>query len=80
MNASTPRRRRRRRRLTQTHTHTHTNGNRHLIFAPGQDTGYAPTTFPGITEAVEAGDLGLAAEFVQKTAAAVRAAGDILKV
>ncbi|KAH9897448.1 glutamate carboxypeptidase [Xylariomycetidae sp. FL2044] len=27
---------------------------RHLVFAPGADTGYAATTFPGITEAVEA--------------------------
>ncbi|KAI1090371.1 glutamate carboxypeptidase [Rostrohypoxylon terebratum] len=41
---------------------------KHLIFAPGLDTGYAATTFPGITEAVEAGNTSLAMEFVQKTA------------
>ncbi|RYP06689.1 hypothetical protein DL765_009396 [Monosporascus sp. GIB2] len=52
---------------------------RHLIFAPGIDTGYAPTTFPGITEAVEAGNLTLAAEFVRRTADAILAAADILK-
>jgi N-acetylated-alpha-linked acidic dipeptidase len=51
----------------------------HLIFAPGLDTGYAPVTFPGITEAVEAGDFEVAREFVVKTAAAVRVAGEILK-
>lgn len=41
--------------------------------------GYAPVTFPGITEAVEAGNFTIAAEFVTKTAAAIRVAGNILK-
>jgi N-acetylated-alpha-linked acidic dipeptidase len=41
--------------------------------------GYAPVTFPGITEAVEAGDLSTAAEYVTKTAAAVTVAADIIK-
>ncbi|KAF1940486.1 N-acetylated-alpha-linked acidic dipeptidase 2 [Clathrospora elynae] len=50
----------------------------HLIFAPGIDTGYAPVTFPGITEAVAAGNLTLAREFVSRTAKAVLAAADIL--
>jgi len=51
----------------------------HTIFAPGIDTGYAPVTFPGITEAVEAGNFTLAEEWVKKTAAAIRVAGNIIK-
>ncbi|KAL7629500.1 hypothetical protein AAE478_001021 [Parahypoxylon ruwenzoriense] len=52
---------------------------RHLIFAPGVDTGYAATTFPGITEAVVAKNISLAEEFVQKTADAIRVAANIIK-
>ncbi|OTB06732.1 hypothetical protein M426DRAFT_72190 [Hypoxylon sp. CI-4A] len=52
---------------------------RHLIFAPGIDTGYAATTFPGVTEAVEARNISLATEFVQKTADSILAAASILK-
>ncbi|KAF3061752.1 Glutamate carboxypeptidase 2 [Daldinia childiae] len=52
---------------------------RHLIFAPGLDTGYAPTTFPGITEALIAGNISLADEFVQKTAKAILVARDTIK-
>jgi N-acetylated-alpha-linked acidic dipeptidase len=51
---------------------------RHLVFAPGVDTGYAPVTYPGVTEAVAAGNLTLAKEFVAKTAKAILAAADIL--
>ncbi|KAF2762514.1 Zn-dependent exopeptidase [Pseudovirgaria hyperparasitica] len=51
----------------------------HAIYAPGLDTGYAPVTFPGITEAVDKRDFGLAAEWVEKTARAIRVAADILK-
>ncbi|KAI0841928.1 glutamate carboxypeptidase [Hypoxylon sp. FL0890] len=51
----------------------------HLIFAPGLDTGYAATTYPGITEAVEAGNASLAARFVQKTADAILVAANIIK-
>lgn len=51
----------------------------HLIFAPGIDTGYAPVTFPAITEAVEAGNFTLAREWVGKTARAIEVAGEILK-
>ncbi|KAF2148218.1 N-acetylated-alpha-linked acidic dipeptidase [Myriangium duriaei CBS 260.36] len=51
----------------------------HLIFAPGLDTGYAPVTFPGITEAYEAGQYDVATEYVRKTAAAIKVAGNILK-
>lgn len=46
----------------------------HLIFAPGIDTGYAPVTFPGITEAILAGKLSLAREFVSRTSDAILAA------
>lgn len=52
---------------------------KHLVFAPGLDTGYAATTFPGITEAVEAGNASLATEFVQKTADAILVAANIIK-
>ena len=67
----------------------------HTIFAPGIDTGksdknqisehvltyvgYAPVTFPGITEAIDAGNFTLAEEWVRKTAAAIRVAGNIIK-
>jgi len=51
----------------------------HLIFAPGLDTGYAPTTFPAITEAVTAGNLTLAQEWVGRTSRAILVAAGILK-
>lgn len=41
--------------------------------------GYAPVTFPGITEAVDAGNFTLAEEWVQKTVAAIEVAGNIIK-
>jgi hypothetical protein len=41
--------------------------------------GYAPVTFPGITEAIDAGNYTLAEEWVRKTAAAIRVAGNIIK-
>lgn len=41
--------------------------------------GYAPVTYPGITEAVEAGNLTLAAEWVTRTARGIRRAADIIK-
>ena len=48
------------------------------VFAPGVDTGYAPVTYPGVTEAVVAGNTTLAEEFVGKTAKAILAAANIL--
>lgn len=51
---------------------------KHLIFAPGSDTGYAAVTYPGITEAVQAGNISVAAEFVIRTAAAVTAAANVI--
>jgi N-acetylated-alpha-linked acidic dipeptidase len=50
------------------------------LFAPGRDTGYAPVTFPGITESITFDhDAELAQEWVGKTSAAIRVAADILK-
>lgn len=52
----------------------------HTIFAPGRDTGYAPVTFPGITESITFDeDQDLAQEWVEKTAAAILVAASILK-
>ncbi|KAF3048271.1 hypothetical protein E8E12_011581 [Didymella heteroderae] len=52
----------------------------HTIFAPGRDTGYAPVTFPGITESITFDDdAELAAEWVEKTSAAIQVAASILK-
>ncbi|KAL6709247.1 hypothetical protein ACN47E_001654 [Coniothyrium glycines] len=50
-----------------------------FIFAPGIDTGYAPVTFPGITEQVVAGDNHLARIFVNRTAQSILAAATILR-
>lgn len=51
-----------------------------LLFAPGLDTGYAPVTFPAITESITfAEDWDLAQEWVGKTADAILVAADILK-
>ncbi|CAN9472472.1 unnamed protein product [Alternaria alternata] len=52
----------------------------HTIFAPGRDTGYAPVTFPGITESITFDqDAELAQEWVQKTSSAILVAASILK-
>jgi N-acetylated-alpha-linked acidic dipeptidase len=51
---------------------------KHVVFAPGQDTGYAPVEWPGVTEAVDAGNLTLANAWVKKSAAAVEVAAVIL--
>lgn len=52
---------------------------RHVVNAPGVDTGYAATTFPGITEAVVAKNLTRAAEWVGRTSLGIRRAAEILK-
>lgn len=52
----------------------------HTIFAPGRDTGYAPVTFPGITESITFDkNQTLAQQWVQKTANAILTAASILK-
>ncbi|KAL8351524.1 hypothetical protein RB601_000491 [Gaeumannomyces tritici] len=52
---------------------------RHVAFAPGLDTGYAPTTYPGVTEGVQYGNLSIAQEWVSKTAKGIQAAANIIK-
>lgn len=51
-----------------------------VIYAPGVDTGYIGTTFPGITEAVTDGDLATAQAFVVKVSNAIWQATAILAV
>ncbi len=51
---------------------------KHVAFAPGLDTGYAPVTFPGVWEATEGGNLSLANQWVQKSANAIELAARIL--
>ena len=51
----------------------------HQIFAPGIDSGYAAVTYPGVTEAVVAGNCTLARSFVERTTRAILVAADILK-
>ena len=51
---------------------------KHVVFAPGLDTGYAPVVWPGVWEAVEAGNLTLAAEWVGKSSRGVLAAAAVL--
>lgn len=53
---------------------------RHVVFAPGLDTGYAPVTFPGVTEQVQSGDLALAAEWVGKTRDGILRAAEVLRL
>jgi N-acetylated-alpha-linked acidic dipeptidase len=52
----------------------------HTIFAPGRDTGYAPVTFPGITESITFDkNQTLAQSWVKKTADAILVAASVLK-
>lgn len=52
----------------------------HLIFAPGLDTGYAPVTFPAVTEAITfERNFTRAQEWVKRTADAIEVAAEILK-
>ncbi|KAF2748982.1 glutamate carboxypeptidase 2 [Sporormia fimetaria CBS 119925] len=51
-----------------------------LIFAPGLDTGYAPVTYPGVTESITfRDDWEAAQEWVSKTARAIEVAAAMLK-
>ncbi|KAK0667953.1 putative glutamate carboxypeptidase 2 [Cercophora samala] len=52
---------------------------RHVVTAPGLDTGYAAITFPGVSEGVQYGNLTVAAEWVSKTAKGILRAATILK-
>ena len=50
----------------------------HQIFAPGIDSGYAAVIYPGVTEAVAAGNFTLARIYVDRAARAILAAADTL--
>ncbi|MAD85857.1 MAG: hypothetical protein CL912_23075 [Deltaproteobacteria bacterium] len=52
---------------------------RHVVTAPGLDTGYAAVTYAGITEAVEAGDFDVARDWVGRTARGIERASEIIK-
>ena len=52
---------------------------RHVVFAPGLDTGYAPVTWPGVTEAItEYKNWTMAEEWVGRSARSVERAAEIL--
>lgn len=55
---------------------------RHVVFAPGLDTGYAAVTWPGITEAItQAGrNVSEARGEVERAVGAVRRAGELLRI
>ncbi|KAK1573293.1 PA domain-containing protein [Colletotrichum navitas] len=54
---------------------------KHVVTAPGLDTGYAAVLFPGITEGIQYGNgnLTVANEWVSKTARGIIQAAEILK-
>jgi N-acetylated-alpha-linked acidic dipeptidase len=52
---------------------------KHVVFTPGLDTGYAPVTWPGVTEAVVAGNWTEAQSEVARAAGAVEVAAGILR-
>ena len=47
---------------------------RHLIYAPGVETGYGAKTLPGVREAIEAGDWDRARQYIGRTAQVLDAA------
>ena len=52
---------------------------KHVVFAPGLDTGYAATTFPGVTEAIQIyNNQSMAEEWVGKISKGIEAAAAIL--
>ncbi|KAK0747189.1 PA domain-containing protein [Schizothecium vesticola] len=53
---------------------------KHVVTAPGLDTGYAAVTFPGITEGVQYGNISIANEWVSRTAKGILAAAAVLRV
>jgi N-acetylated-alpha-linked acidic dipeptidase len=52
---------------------------RHAIFAPGQYTGYAAVVIPGVTEAMDRGDLRRTEQQIAALAAALNRAAQILE-
>lgn len=54
---------------------------RNVVFAPGLDTGYAPVTFGGITEAVTFyANVSMAEDWIGRSARAIEVAAGILRV
>ena len=51
---------------------------KHLIYAPGEFTGYAAVVIPGVNEAIDAGDSGRAAQQLTLLAAALDRAAQTL--
>ncbi|KAK3995191.1 putative glutamate carboxypeptidase 2 [Cladorrhinum sp. PSN332] len=52
---------------------------RHVVTAPGLDTGYAAVTFPGVSEGIQYGNLTAARDWVSKTARGILRAAEIIK-
>jgi len=52
---------------------------RHTIFAPGEYTGYAPISLPGVNEAIDAQDRNLAAQQLQVLTQALNRAASVLE-
>ncbi|KAI6353788.1 hypothetical protein MCOR25_008883 [Pyricularia grisea] len=52
---------------------------KHVVMAPGLDTGYAAVTFPGIHEGVQYANASVAQEWVGRTARGILRAADIIK-
>lgn len=52
---------------------------KHVVMAPGLDTGYAAVTFPGIHEGVQYANASVAQEWVGRTARGILRAADIVK-
>jgi N-acetylated-alpha-linked acidic dipeptidase len=52
---------------------------RHVIYAPGQYTGYAAVVIPGVNEAIDAGDLERVREQIAVLAAALQRASKLLE-
>ena len=52
---------------------------RHVIYAPGQYTGYAAVVVPGVTEAIDAKDAQLAGQQLQALTDALNRAAGVLE-
>ncbi|KAK2839291.1 hypothetical protein FQN49_006288, partial [Arthroderma sp. PD_2] len=51
---------------------------KHMLYAPGLDTGYAPTTFPGVSESIDANNRTRAVDFIERASNAIYVAAGIL--
>ncbi len=52
---------------------------KHAIYAPGEYTGYAAVVLPGLNEAIDADDAGVATEQLAAITAAIERAADVLE-